>query len=100
MAMLRQQQHEQEQRLSEQLLQYLGEKLQDPEVRAHLRSGVLEPLNAEIRDGHLDASIAAALARVTMPIIVLVVLLLVMCVVQINLSILSLRRLSQHQAGG
>ena len=81
-------------RLTDQLVQYLTERLQEEDVRTSIRKGFLQPLNDEIREGNLDASIAMALARVTTPIIALVVVLLVMCVIQINLSILSLRRLS------
>ena len=60
-------------RLSDQILQYLTDRLQDEDVRRHIRTGLLQPLNDEIRDGNLDASIALALARVTTPIIALVV---------------------------
>ena len=85
-------------RFTQQLMQMCEQKLRDPEIKRLIYDSIMAPLQEQITDGKLDAAIAIAIARITTPIIVLVAVLLILSIVQINMSVYMMRHIQSTRS--
>ena len=79
-------------RLLDDLFTLFENRLQDPRVSKMIYNGLVLPIQNEIQDGKLDASIANALARIAQPAIWCIVLIFILLTSLLIVSILLLIR--------
>ena len=83
------------QKLVDELMKLFEDRIRDPRVCDIIYEGVILPLQTKISDGDLDAPIAAALARISTPVIVAIIVLAIMIIATLNIVIILLFRVNR-----